>query len=253
MSEDIYETPALLAQYLLFHYGTPADTLPAGVPAPPGSDNFPARCAQRLLAAGPTAPHRALDLGCAVGRASFELARGVPEVIGLDLSHQFVAAARQLQQDGALVCQRVDEGDLATPIRLVVPPEIDRSRVRFVEGDASHLSSDLGQFDLVLLANLVDRLADPAACLQDLASLVAPGGAVLVASPYTWMESFTPRSRWLGGRTAGDAAHPTYSRIGDTLGSTFSLVERGDLPFLIREHARKFQWSVAEFTVWRRR
>jgi hypothetical protein len=26
-----------------------------------------------------------------------------------------------------------------------------------------------------------------------------------------------------------------------------------DLPFLIREHARKFQWSVALATVWRRR
>jgi hypothetical protein len=26
-----------------------------------------------------------------------------------------------------------------------------------------------------------------------------------------------------------------------------------DLPFLIREHQRKFQWSVAEATIWRRR
>jgi hypothetical protein len=26
-----------------------------------------------------------------------------------------------------------------------------------------------------------------------------------------------------------------------------------DLPFLIREHARKFQWSVAEATIWRRK
>jgi hypothetical protein len=33
----------------------------------------------------------------------------------------------------------------------------------------------------------------------------------------------------------------------------FELVESRDLPFLIREHARKFQWSVAEGTRWIRR
>jgi hypothetical protein len=26
-----------------------------------------------------------------------------------------------------------------------------------------------------------------------------------------------------------------------------------DLPFLIREHARKFQWSVAQATLWERK
>ena len=33
----------------------------------------------------------------------------------------------------------------------------------------------------------------------------------------------------------------------------FRLVAVRDLPFLIREHARKFQWSVAEATIWLRR
>ena len=33
----------------------------------------------------------------------------------------------------------------------------------------------------------------------------------------------------------------------------FDLIAVKDLPFLIREHARKFQWSVAEATIWRRR
>ena len=33
----------------------------------------------------------------------------------------------------------------------------------------------------------------------------------------------------------------------------FTMVRTLDLPFLIREHARKFQWSVAQATVWIRR
>jgi hypothetical protein len=33
----------------------------------------------------------------------------------------------------------------------------------------------------------------------------------------------------------------------------FNLVTTKDLPFLIREHARKFQWSVAQASIWQRR
>jgi hypothetical protein len=31
------------------------------------------------------------------------------------------------------------------------------------------------------------------------------------------------------------------------------LVAAKDLPFLIREHARKFQWSVAQASLWKKR
>ena len=33
----------------------------------------------------------------------------------------------------------------------------------------------------------------------------------------------------------------------------FDLVDETDLPFLIKEHDRKFQWGVSHATVWRRR
>lgn len=32
----------------------------------------------------------------------------------------------------------------------------------------------------------------------------------------------------------------------------FTLVEESDMAFLIREHARKFQWGCSHATVWRR-
>lgn len=252
MSTDPYESRALLEQYLLFHYGAAAEILPGNVEAPAGALDYPGRCARLLLdSTGPgQKARRALDLGCAVGRASFELARGVPEVVALDRSRSFVEAAQRLQREGSLGYERVDEGDRRTPLRAVVPADIERVRVSFVEGDACTLSPELGVFDLVLLANLVDRLPDPAACLHSLASLVAPGGTVLITSPYTWLEDFTPRAAWLGGR-AGDR-RPTHEQIGEALGAAFAPIGRTDLPFLIREHARKFQWSLAEGTLWRR-
>ncbi|NDC01228.1 MAG: methyltransferase domain-containing protein, partial [Verrucomicrobia bacterium] len=45
---------------------------------------------------------RALDLGCAVGRSSFELAAKVPEVIAIDFSRAFIRAARKLAKNGSL-------------------------------------------------------------------------------------------------------------------------------------------------------
>ena len=69
-----YESEALLAQYLAFHYlGDQPDYLPYH-PLPDGVLCYPGRCADWLNRA--CGLHgRALDLGCAVGRASFELSR----------------------------------------------------------------------------------------------------------------------------------------------------------------------------------
>lgn len=243
-----YESRRALDQYLLFHYGEPEEVLPYPF-GPRDALGYPQRCARMALEALREAPRRALDLGCAVGGASFELARGCTEVVGIDLSRSFVAACDALRRDGALPYERVEEGDRSTPMIARVPADIDRAGVRFRVGDATALPADLGPFDLVVLANLIDRVADPQRCLSALGSLVRPGGVALVSSPYTWLEEFTPRERWLGGRPGG----ASFDALRALLDPHFELVRRADMPFLLREHARKYQWSVAEAAVWRRR
>ena len=69
----------------------------------------------------------------------------------------------------------------------------DRSRLSFYQGDACNLPSDLGQFGCVLAANLVCRLPNPYQFLDRLPSLVAPGGVLVITSPYSWLEKFTPK------------------------------------------------------------
>jgi putative 4-mercaptohistidine N1-methyltranferase len=196
---------------------------------------------------------RALDLGCAVGRASFELARRCDEVVGIDLSRSFISAAQRLQREGEMAYERVDEGELRTELLARVPAEIERGRVSFETGDATELRADLGAFDVVLMANLIDRLGDPAKCLARLPELVRAGGELVITSPYTWLEDFTPRERWLGGRRTDEGVLTTLEGLRRGLAGSFELVGTRDLPFLIREHARKYQWSVAQGTTWRRR
>lgn len=250
---NIYETDKLLAEYLLFHYGTAEEILPYGF-GPQNALAYPVRCVTECLdLARLTADAHGLDLGCAVGRSTFELARYCAATIGIDSSRMFTETARVLQRTGEFPYQRIDEGELCTPLIARVPADINRQRVVFETGDAMNLRRDLPPFDVVLMANLVDRLRDPGQCLERLPALVKSRGQLIITSPYTWLEDFTPQANWVGGCVREGRAVTTAEGLEARLGQSFSLVLCKDLPFLIREHARKFQWSVAQATVWIRR
>ena len=250
---DFYETERALSEYLLFHYGSSGQTMPWSF-GPVTALDYPARCVCECLDTSllPTQA-RALDLGCAVGRATFELARHCSEVIGIDYSHLFIDVARHLQQRGSTSYAYVEEGLLTTLATAEVPAGINRHRVTFEQGDAQALRSDLGQFDLVLMANLLDRLRDPSRCLSALPSLLRTGGQLILTTPCTWLEQYTPRSNWLGGFEQDGRPVRTLATLQAVFEPHFTLARTLDMPFVIREHARKFQWSVAQATVWIRR
>ena len=233
-----------MAEYLAFHYHEPSRLLPKGVTPPEGVRNFPYTCAHLLLSKAKGSHSRALDLGCAVGRSSFELARRVPEVIGIDYSRSFIRAAKQLQKKGKIRFPLVEEGKLTRPSFARVSSPIARKRVCFQVGDALRIPKNLGTFDLVLAANLIDRLPDPKRFLKNvLPQLVRPGGTLLLTSPYTWHADFTPETKWL---------HDSFPTIQRGLRPYFRLIHRQNLPFLLREHRRKFQYTFADASLWRR-
>jgi putative 4-mercaptohistidine N1-methyltranferase len=247
---NVYETDALVDQYLLFHYGEGEDQLPYPF-GPHDALFYPVRCVTEFV---PLADRvdRALDLGCAVGRSAFELTRTAQKVIGIDLSQRFISAAQEIQRSGEIQFRRHEEGNAYTSISRRLDPAIDRSRCQFEVGDALRLRSDLGTFDFILAANLIDRVHSPKELLAVLRRLLNPGGHLLIASPYTWLSEFTPTQEWLGAiQTWSETT--TLQAIQENLGNKFELVSSKDLPFLIREHARKYQWSVAQASFWLKR
>jgi putative 4-mercaptohistidine N1-methyltranferase len=241
----IYEDPGVLAEYLLFHYGRAEEILPKEIEWPDGmfrALDFAVRTT--LHFSGQTA-ERGLDLGCAVGRSTYEMSRSCGHVTGIDFSHAFIEAANRLRQKEAVPFIRRDEGHVATKLSAQLPQGIDPSKVSFLQGDAMALPEGMGGFDRVHAANLICRLTDPIALLQRFPDLVNPGGELILATPCTWLEGFTAPEKW----PPGD----TLDWLQEHLQGAFDLIKRDDEPFLIRETARKFQWTRSMLTVWRRR
>lgn len=55
---------------------------------------------------------RAFDIGCAVGRSAFELARDYDEVLGMDFSQAFIARCQELKMTGLANYNMTIEGGL---------------------------------------------------------------------------------------------------------------------------------------------
>lgn len=242
---EIYESPKLLSEYLLFHYGTADDILPPERDWPEGMRqalDFPVRTVAHFSnkPAG-----RGLDLGCAVGRSTLEMARICREVLGVDFSHAFIGAAETIRSGSTLGYDCCEEAARFTNLEAKLPPGIDASCVSYQQGDAMNLATELVAFDRVHAANLLCRLPEPQRLLGRLPSLVKSGGELVLATPCTWLEEYTPRTNWpVGG---------TFDWLRTALEGDFTLVRSTDEPFLIRETARKFQWTTSLVTVWQRK
>ena len=242
-----YETDKLLSEYAEFHYG---ETY-FGVP------NFPKALAELAIAATSCKPRRkALDLGCASGRATFELAREFDEVTGIDFSARFIGQGVQLATKGMLRYTLADEGELVFyRERTLSGLGLDavKHRVMFYQGDACNLKPLFSGYDLILAANLIDRLYDPAKLLKIIHERLNIGGVLLIASPYTWLEEHTRREAWIGGFKRDGESFGTLDGLKEMLGTHFKLIDGPrEVPFVIRETRRKFQHTLSEATIWER-
>ena len=129
---------------------------PAG-PSRPLHELNPLRLRYVELAAG-LRDARVLDVGCGGGILSEAMARGGARVLGIDLS-QAVLDVAELH---AL------EAKVAVEYRAIAAEEL--------------AAASPGSFDLVTCMEMLEHVPDPAATLAALATLVKPGGNVIVST-----------------------------------------------------------------------
>ncbi len=183
------------SSYAHDHYGDLFAGEPDTATPPPGSVRGCLDQALRRLGAGGSGPR--LDIGCAVGRTSFDLAAQCDDpVLGLDLNWPLLRIGRGI----------LDRGLLRYPLRRLgnryerretrfFPPEAER--VDFWIADALSLPFAGDTFQRVLALNVLDCVPDPARLVAEISRVTRPGGDVAVATPLDWASHATPSSAWL--------------------------------------------------------
>lgn len=251
-----YETDDLVSQYCEFHYGDEYF----------GVANFAQAYAELAIKAARDDNDLAgrddlsvLEVGCSVGRASFELAHHFAQVTGLDFSARFIQVANQLKESGNVLYTIPTEGEIMD-FKEQTLADLGLSdvaqRCEFMQQDAANLKPHFTGYDMVVAVNLIDRLYEPKRFLSMIHERMNDGGLLLLASPYTWLEEFTAKEHWLGGYKDAQSGEnvTTLEGLHAVLDAEFDRVQEPfELPFVIRETQRKFQHSLSEVTLWKKK
>jgi putative 4-mercaptohistidine N1-methyltranferase len=269
--------PQRVAQLLIRLSITPAAAETAGREANQSSD--------RVDDVTATKTKRALDVGCAVGGSAFELAKAFERVDAFDYSANFIRTANRMKGMDRVTFRVPMEGDIFQEIVAVheegVTPDV-AARVNFFVGDACQMDDMMVMngvdedhdklladhaYDGIIMSNLLCRLPDPMACLGTLPHLVKAGSVVVILTPFTWLEDYTPREKWLGGyyktTSAGSDGCGDAQQLGHAIFSKdrlrqemermgFVMIHEEQMPLVIREHQRKYQYCISEATGWRK-
>ncbi|QKJ23320.1 5-histidylcysteine sulfoxide synthase [Poseidonibacter lekithochrous] len=246
LNDNVYETDESIAQYCEFHYG---------------DENFGVKnfCVNSVELLKPYLENidtkKALDLGCSVGRSSFELAQHFDEVTGIDFSANFINVGVKLKEYDSLTFKVKKEGDIAQEKSVSLKDfDLDniKENVSFMQGDACNLKDVYSGYDLIFCSNLIDRLYYPQKFLDDVPNRVNDGGLLVLLSPYTWLEEYTPKENWLGGYIKDNKEVSTLETLKTELNG-YELVDTIDVPFVIKETNRKFQHTISQMSIWKKK
>ncbi|OEU59910.1 MAG: SAM-dependent methyltransferase [Desulfuromonadales bacterium C00003094] len=232
-----YETASVLSSYLWSHYG---DLLKD----PDASDAYHQWAALLKPEGG-----LAIDIGAAVGRFSFELARKSDRVIGVDSSYAFVKAARDLLLTGKAEIDLAVEGILTRKETIILPKEWPRNNVEFIVGDALALPFRQSSFTTLTSLNLIDKVPKPLQHLAELNRIAKYDRAQLLFSdPFSWSTEVAEEQDWLGGTHEGSHAGRGMDNLktllqdhGNHLKPAWQIDQQGQVWWKIRTHCNHFE------------
>jgi len=171
----------------------------------------------------------AIDLGCAVGRTSFELARTVDDlIVGIDLNFAMLRTAAAILHQGRVVYPRRRVGIVFDKREFTAPLE-GASKVDFWACDATCLPFADESFSLAASLNLIDCVQSPYDHLKELSRILKHNGGALLSAPYDWNVNATPAEAWLGGHSQRSESRGASENM------LRSLLAGGDHPYAIQE------------------
>ena len=187
-----YNSPGMLSAYLWSHY---SDLL---------GDPEATTAYQRWASLLNPSDGLALDIGCAVGRLSFEMSAVNRRVIGIDTSFSFIAQARKLLRQRQLRFDLIVEGLLTEERSCDLRHDWKCERIDFLVADALALPFPDTLFSTVSSINILEKVPDPLQHLREMNRVLARNNGRLVFSdPFSWDASVTDPDLWIGGRADG--------------------------------------------------
>ena len=242
-----YNSPVMLSSYLWSHF---CDLFGD----PDASDAY------RVWASGvEKTDGDALDVGCAVGRLTFDMAATHKRAVGIDTSVAFVRKAREIMKKKRMEFDMIVEGHVTEP-RACDFGDRDFDGVDFVVADALALPFRSGDFSTVSAINVLEKVPDPLKHLEEVDRVLRKSKSAFVFSdPFSWDEDFSPREKWLGGNGSR-----VYSARGiDTMRRLFSgelgvfdpplnIVDQADVKWKIRKTEHLFEHIVSQYLLGRR-
>ncbi len=152
-----------------------------------------------LIGKAPQSP--TIDIGCSVGRTSFELATRVDGLIlGIDMHLPMLRVARRVLETGVVSYPRRRVGIVYDRREFEVGFE-EAERVDFWVCDALALPFRDAIFGTAIGLNVLDCLGSPRDLLDRLGAILSPGGTAVISTPYDWSTGATPVEAWIGGHS----------------------------------------------------
>jgi SAM-dependent methyltransferase/uncharacterized protein YbaR (Trm112 family) len=241
-----------LSTYAFDHYG---DLDPQEKPAMSVSPGSIVKLLERgLRATNESAEGPVIDMGCAVGRTSFELAQRLNKIVlGVDLNFGMLKIAAAILETGYVSYPR-RSGGIAFE-RRNFPTAFEKAEIcDFWVCDATALPFSGNTFSLGVSLNVLDCTWSPYDHVKELARILVPGGSAMMSTPYDWTVNATPVEVWLGGHSQRSEHKGASTEV---LRSLFSggdhphsvkkleLILEEDIPWTLRLHDR----SVMEYLV----
>ena len=241
--DETYETDAVISSYCDMQYGEVFH----------GIENFSIRIMEKVT---PFLRHihheKALNIGCKVGRTTFEMAKIFNHVTGLDFTARMIQIPTKLKEQGKIRYVLQTEGELESfHEKQIGDFESIKEKVHFSQADASNLLEKYYGYDFILVENALEEMYDPENFLKMIHTRINDKGILALASTYQWNESFTKKEKWIGGIRKDGEPLFAIETIDFILKENFTLLEEPiDIPFLKIVNNRKYEFLLSQLTIW---
>ncbi|MGB1092906.1 MAG: putative 4-mercaptohistidine N1-methyltransferase, partial [Oceanobacter sp.] len=197
---------------------------------------------------------KVLDLGCSVGRSTFELAKCSDQVDGIDFTARNIQHALALKEGTPVRFATQQEGEIVDFHEVTLAElgfEQAAERIHFCQGDAHNLKPQFSDYDLILCSQLIEHLYSPKQFIKSIHQRLNKGGVLAVVSAYQWDTQVTQSENWLGGYKVNGENVTGRDGLQLLLGSNFELVGERQIASAQWQNSRKFEVELCELTLWK--